>query len=37
MQESIGDFDDFAKTYDDLLSEALGVFGSENTFSHSEK
>lgn len=32
MQESIGDFDDFAKTYDDLLSEALGVFGSENTF-----
>lgn len=32
MNESIGNFDDYAKTYDQLLSGALGVFGSENSY-----
>lgn len=32
MNESIGNFDEYAKTYDQLLSGALGVFGNENSY-----
>ena len=32
MNESIGNFDEYPKTYDQLLSRALGVFGSENSY-----
>ena len=32
MNESIGNFDEYSKTYDQLLSGALGVFGSENSY-----
>jgi ubiquinone/menaquinone biosynthesis C-methylase UbiE len=32
VNESIGNFDEYAKTYDQLLSGALGVFGNENSY-----
>jgi len=32
MNESIGNFDEYARTYDQLLSGALGVFGKENSY-----
>lgn len=32
MNESIGDFDEYAKSYDELLSGALGLFGNENSY-----
>jgi ubiquinone/menaquinone biosynthesis C-methylase UbiE len=32
MNESIGNFDEYAKAYDQLLSGALGVFGNENSY-----
>ena len=32
MNGSIGDFDEYAKSYDKLLSGALGLFGNENSY-----
>jgi len=32
MNESIGNFDEYAKSYDELLSGALGLFGNENSY-----
>ena len=32
MNDGIGDFDEFANTYDQMLSGALGFFGNENTY-----
>jgi SAM-dependent methyltransferase len=32
MNESIGNFDEFAKNYNEVLSSALGLFGNENAY-----
>ena len=32
MSESIGNFDEYAKSYDEILSSALGLFGNENSY-----
>jgi len=32
MNNSLGNFDEFAKSYDEVLSSALGLFGKENSY-----